>query len=172
MHDALTIPNAVVTALGVDKNDYVIKRRMIQSIEFITNGSDNGVVYGRQGQGSGQMPGFGACQGDRDAGERERIARANFCEDRNGTLTLEQIEAIVETVERAAPADPDPRQRVHDRRQPGARRRGAGGRSRVPAGGVRRRYRWRFFEPAWRHCWDGIAQRQCAGDHRDRAIGR
>lgn len=25
-------------ALGVDKNDYVIKRRMIQSIEFITNG--------------------------------------------------------------------------------------------------------------------------------------
>ena len=25
-------------ALGVDKNDYIIKRRMIQSIEFITDG--------------------------------------------------------------------------------------------------------------------------------------
>ena len=31
-------------ALGVDKNDYVIKRRMIQSIEFITDGFVNAAV--------------------------------------------------------------------------------------------------------------------------------
>jgi mono/diheme cytochrome c family protein len=66
-------------------------------ISFVIDGSQNGVPYGNSGQGDGggQMPGFGACHGDRDAGERDRIARASFCEDRNGTLTLEQIEAIV-----------------------------------------------------------------------------
>jgi mono/diheme cytochrome c family protein len=66
-------------------------------VNFVIDGSQNGVKYGNSGQGDGggQMPGFGACHGDRDAGERDRIARAAFCEDRNGTLTLEQIEAIV-----------------------------------------------------------------------------
>jgi len=66
-------------------------------INFVIDGSQNGVKYGNSGQGDGggQMPGFGACHGDRDAGERDRIARAGFCENRNGTLTLEQIEAIV-----------------------------------------------------------------------------
>lgn len=43
-----------------------------EHLEFITNGSDNGVVYGRQGQGSGQMPGFG------------------------GMLTEEQLRAVVD----------------------------------------------------------------------------
>ena len=64
---------------------------------FIIEGSQNGVKYGNSGQGDGggQMPGFGVCIGDRDAGERDRIARAAFCEDRTGMLTLEQIEAIV-----------------------------------------------------------------------------
>jgi mono/diheme cytochrome c family protein len=66
-------------------------------VSFVIDGSQNGVKYGNSGQGDGggQMPGFGACHGDRDAGERDRIARAEFCNDRNGTLTLEQIEAIV-----------------------------------------------------------------------------
>ncbi len=31
-------------ALGMDKNDYIIKRRMIQSIEFITDGFVNAAV--------------------------------------------------------------------------------------------------------------------------------
>lgn len=43
-------------------------------IEFLELGSENGVGYGRQGQGSGRMPGFGA------------------------VLTDEQIEAVVEYV--------------------------------------------------------------------------
>lgn len=43
-------------------------------IAFLKNGSDFGVVYGNQGQGSGRMPGFGA------------------------VLTDEQIEAVVEYV--------------------------------------------------------------------------
>lgn len=66
-------------------------------INFLIEGSQNGVKYGNSGQGDGggQMPGFGACHGDRDAGERDRIARAQFCEDRAGMLTLDQIEAIV-----------------------------------------------------------------------------
>ncbi len=43
-------------------------------VDFIKNGSESGVVYGNQGQGSGRMPGFGAM------------------------LTDEQIEAVVEYV--------------------------------------------------------------------------
>jgi mono/diheme cytochrome c family protein len=43
-------------------------------IDFVSEGSVNGAGYGRQGQGSGKMPGFGAL------------------------LTDEQIEAIVEYV--------------------------------------------------------------------------
>ena len=43
-------------------------------IDFVTEGSVNGAGYGRQGQGSGKMPAFGA------------------------VLTDEQIEAIVEYV--------------------------------------------------------------------------
>ena len=45
-----------------------------QMIDFIKNGSEFGVLYGKQGQGSGRMPGFGAM------------------------LTDEQIEAVVEYV--------------------------------------------------------------------------
>ena len=43
-------------------------------IDFVSNGSENGVGYGEQGQGSGKMPAFGAM------------------------LTEEQISAIVDYV--------------------------------------------------------------------------
>jgi len=62
-------------------------------------GSQNGVKYGNfgQGDGGGQMPSFGLCVADRDAGERDPIARDGFCEKRGGQglLTSEQIAAIV-----------------------------------------------------------------------------
>ena len=67
--------------------------------EFITAGSRNGVEYGNfgQGDGGGQMPSFGVCVGDRDAGDLEYITRAEFCDAHGGegVLTQEQISAIV-----------------------------------------------------------------------------
>ena len=62
-------------------------------------GSQNGVKYGNfgQGDGGGQMPAFGACVADRDAGDRDFITRDGFCDNRGGAglLTAEQIAAIV-----------------------------------------------------------------------------
>ena len=66
---------------------------------FVLAGSQNGVAYGRfgQGDGGGQMPAFGLCVADRDAGERDFIARDAFCDHRGGAgmLTSEQVAAIV-----------------------------------------------------------------------------
>lgn len=66
---------------------------------FVTLGSQNGVAYGNfgQGDGGGQMPAFGVCVADRDAGERDFIARDGFCDRRGGegVLTEEQVAAIV-----------------------------------------------------------------------------
>ena len=64
---------------------------------FVSGGSENGVKYGNfgQGDGGGQMPSFGICVGDRDAGERDLIKRNDFCGERAGLLTSEQISAIV-----------------------------------------------------------------------------
>lgn len=66
---------------------------------FIAVGSENGVRYGNfgQGDGGGQMPAFGVCVADRDAGERDPIARQAFCDQRGGEgmLTEAQIAAIV-----------------------------------------------------------------------------
>ncbi len=65
--------------------------------DFVSSGSENGVKYGSfgQGDGGGQMPSFGECVGDRDASERDRIKRNDFCGERAGLLTDEQISAIV-----------------------------------------------------------------------------
>ena len=65
--------------------------------EFVISGSENGVKYGSfgQGDGGGQMPSFSACVGDRDAGERDLIKRKDFCGEREGLLTEDQISAIV-----------------------------------------------------------------------------
>ena len=65
---------------------------------FVKEGSQNGVSYGNfgQGDGGGQMPSFGLCVGDRDAGDRDRIKRNDFCLTHGtGTLSGEQLEAIV-----------------------------------------------------------------------------
>ena len=66
---------------------------------FVTAGSQNGIKYGNfgQGDGGGQMPSFGGCVGDRDAGDLEPIRRSDFCGVRGGegVLTPEQIAAIV-----------------------------------------------------------------------------
>ena len=65
--------------------------------ELVHLGSQNGVKYGNAGQGDGQMPAFGTCVADRDAGERDFITRDGFCDNRGGAglLTAEQIAAIV-----------------------------------------------------------------------------
>ena len=66
---------------------------------FIASGSQNGIKYGNfgQGDGGGQMPSFGVCVGDRDAGDLEYITRAEFCAAHGGEgiLTPAQIAAIV-----------------------------------------------------------------------------
>ena len=66
---------------------------------FVMLGSQNGVAYGNfgQGDGGGQMPAFGICVADRDAGERDFIARDGFCGHRGGegVLTEEQVAAVV-----------------------------------------------------------------------------
>ncbi len=66
---------------------------------FVNLGSQNGVAYGNfgQGDGGGQMPAFGLCVADRDAGERDFITRDAFCDNRGGegVLTNEQVAAIV-----------------------------------------------------------------------------
>jgi len=85
-----------------------------EQVSFIISGSKNGVAYGAygQGDGGGQMPGFGACWAEDFVGvariEAERIEghcagtsnialEANEGEviPRDGTLTEEQIRAIV-----------------------------------------------------------------------------
>ena len=67
--------------------------------EFIKTGSQNGIKYGNfgQGDGGGQMPSFGVCVADRDAGDLEYIRRIEFCLTHGveGLLTPEQIAAIV-----------------------------------------------------------------------------
>ncbi|MCY3925637.1 MAG: c-type cytochrome [bacterium] len=67
--------------------------------DFIAAGSQNGIKYGNfgQGDGGGQMPSFGVCVADRDAGDLEYITRAEFCAAHGGEgiLTPEQIAAIV-----------------------------------------------------------------------------
>ena len=67
---------------------------------FVTIGSQEGVAFGNfgQGDGGGQMPGFGVCVGDRDSGERSPIYGFCTLEDGNirpGMLTAEQIADIV-----------------------------------------------------------------------------
>jgi mono/diheme cytochrome c family protein len=62
-------------------------------IDFVTAGSEDGIGYGRRGQGSGKMPGFGQRPGEPALywlnGGVER-------EPSGGMLTAEMIEAIVE----------------------------------------------------------------------------
>ena len=67
---------------------------------FIITGTKNGVAYGAygQGDGGGQMPGFGACWAEDNPLDFPRIAGnriAGHCEGRTGTLTPDQIAAIV-----------------------------------------------------------------------------
>lgn len=63
---------------------------------FITVGSVEGQKYGNfgQGVGGGQMPAFGQCVADRDAGDYDPIK--GHCVDRAGTLTSDQIDDIVQ----------------------------------------------------------------------------
>ena len=68
---------------------------------FIVTGSKNGVKYGTfgQGDGGGQMPGFGACWAEDNPLDFPRIAGDRIeghCEGRSGILTEAQIGAIVE----------------------------------------------------------------------------
>ena len=66
---------------------------------FVTSGSKNGVAYGvfGQGDGGGQMPGFGACWAEDNAelGRIESNRIQGHCDGRSGILTQEQIAAIV-----------------------------------------------------------------------------
>ena len=67
---------------------------------FVTIGAEEGVAFGNfgQGDGGGQMPGFGVCVGDRDSGERSPIYGFCTLEDGNirpGMLTAGQIADIV-----------------------------------------------------------------------------
>lgn len=72
-----------------------------EQVDFITKGAQNGVKYGAygQGDGGGGMPGFGVCSGDQSAlGTVARIEENRIdghCDEREGILTLAQIEAIV-----------------------------------------------------------------------------
>jgi len=80
-------------------------------VNFITNGSIDGVRYGNygQGDGGGQMPAFGDCVGGRDAGERDELFE--LCNDKTGMLTQDQIAAIVayeRSLAAGAPAAPAP----------------------------------------------------------------
>ncbi len=88
-------------AFGPNLRDGATLRQFDTAVEhenFVFSGSQNGVRYGNygQGDGGGQMPSFGFCAGDRDAGERDRIKRHNFCLIHNsGILTPEQLAAVV-----------------------------------------------------------------------------
>lgn len=67
---------------------------------FIISGSKNGAKYGTfgQGDGGGQMPGFGACWAEDNPLDFPRIAGDRIeghCEGRSGILTEAQISAIV-----------------------------------------------------------------------------
>ena len=70
-----------------------------EQIDFIIKGSKNGIAYGAfgQGDGGGQMPGFGQCWAEDNVIlariESDRIA--GHCDGREGILTSEQIAAIV-----------------------------------------------------------------------------
>lgn len=62
-------------------------------IDFISQGSEDGIGYGTRGQGSGKMPGFGQRPAE------EALYWLNNGEEREpspGMLTVEMIEAIVE----------------------------------------------------------------------------
>lgn len=71
----------------------------VEQIAFIISGSKNGIAYGAygQGDGGGQMPGFGACWAEDNVIieriEADRIA--GHCDGRSGILTEAQIAAIV-----------------------------------------------------------------------------
>ncbi len=70
----------------------------VEHQDFVFSGSQNGVRYGNygQGDGGGQMPSFGMCVGDRDAADRDRIKRHEFCLIHNsGILDSEQLAAVV-----------------------------------------------------------------------------
>ncbi len=85
---------------------------------FVATGSENGVRYGNfgQGDGGGQMPSFGICVGDRDAGDRDRISRNQFCINHDtGILTEEQLEAVV-AYERSTTLNPQGRTSGEDAR--------------------------------------------------------
>lgn len=73
-----------------------------EQVNFVVTGTKNGVSYGKfgQGDGGGQMPGFGACWAEDDAGgvlPRIQATRiAGHCADRTGGLLSDaQIRAIV-----------------------------------------------------------------------------
>ena len=68
-------------------------------IDFVTDGSEDGIGYGAHGQGSGKMPGFGLRPAEDGLLLDQRRRRA--ASPAPGMLTAEQIEAIVE-YERAA----------------------------------------------------------------------
>lgn len=88
-------------AFGPSLRNGAVTRQFDTALEqaiFVGAGSENGVKYGNfgQGDGGGQMPSFGKCVGDRDAGDRDRIKRHNFCLSHNaGILTQEQLNAVV-----------------------------------------------------------------------------
>ena len=69
-------------------------------VGFVTTGTRDGVAYGLfgQGDGGGQMPGFGACWAEDNPLDFDRILNdriTGHCDDRTGILSQQQIEAIV-----------------------------------------------------------------------------
>jgi cytochrome c553 len=74
-------------------------------IDFVLNGSERGVIYGSQGQGSGVMPGFGARPEEPalywiNSGEPRTFPTDTdgdgLADTSTGMFTLEMIEAVVE----------------------------------------------------------------------------
>jgi mono/diheme cytochrome c family protein len=82
-------------ALGPNLCDGLTERQFPDEqdhVDFVTNGSDLGIGYGRTGQGSGKMPGFGF-RGEE--GGLYWISGGATREPTAGMLTQEQIEQIV-----------------------------------------------------------------------------
>ena len=82
-------------ALGPNLCDGLTERQFpaaADHVAFVTDGSEDGIGYGRTGQGSGKMPGFGLRPAE---GGLFWIAGGAEREPGPGMLTQEQIEAIV-----------------------------------------------------------------------------
>jgi hypothetical protein len=68
-----------------------------QHVEFIMSGSEEGQLYGVNGQGTGRMPGFGSTPAEENNPlETGEVGVEERAEGEEGMLTREQIEAIVQ----------------------------------------------------------------------------